>query len=102
MQERGSELLRPRVLCSIGYGWRSFPAIRRQFTTRGRGRATATKGCVRSRYSRPRRAGPRSIPAEIPGKPLPRIPPCHYLPGASVDWVGGNERRRTDPSCRRL
>jgi hypothetical protein len=62
----------------------------------------AAKGSVRSRYSRPRRAGPRSIPAEMPGKPLPRIPPCHYLPGASVDWIGGDERSRTDPSCRRL
>ena len=38
----------------------------------------------------------------MPRKPLPRIPPRHYLPGASDDWAGGDARSRTASSCRRL
>ena len=72
------------------------------YNVAGGGRATAAKGSGRNRYSRPRRAGPRSIPAEMPRKPLPRIPPCHYLPGTSVDWSCGDARSRTAPSRRRL
>ena len=36
------------------------------YNVAGGGRATAAKGSGRNRYSRPRRAGPRSIPAEMP------------------------------------